>query len=362
MNVLVRADASLNIGSGHIARCMALADVLRNSGAQVSFACRLLPGHLLSRLQAQGFTVYGFPERYADEQPGADIEALLPWTADIDAMAQVLAPRQRFDWLIVDHYGLEAQWETAARRFAQQVMAIDDLANRPHAVDVLLDQNFSGTSQAYAPWIGPDCRTLFGPHFALLRDEFQRDPVVIRPRVKRVIVNFGGFDAAGQCWIAMQALLAYPELEVDFIAGIDNPDWFAMQALIEGRSNWRLQTQVSDFSLLMSQADLFMGAGGGTTWERAALGLPTLCVAVAANQKANAEQLAEAGAHLYVGTREQATVPALRQAVAQLLNNQNLRQRLASASRKLVDGKGARRVADVLAAAVPGDLRVNSDD
>ncbi len=354
MRVLIRADASLNIGSGHIARCMALADVLRNSGADVSFACRLLPGHLSSRLQAQGYTVHALPADYANEQPGIDIEALLPCQEDISALAQALPAQARFDWLIVDHYGLAADWETAARRFAPRVMAIDDLANRAHSADVLLDQNFSGTPQAYAPWLTAQCQALLGPHFALLREEFQREPIEIRPRVKRVIVNFGGFDAAGQSWIAMQALLAYPQLEVEFIAGIDNPDWLAMQALAEGRLNWRLQIQVSDFSRLMAEADLFIGAGGGTTWERAALGLPTICVAVAANQKANAEQLAEAGAHLYIGTREKFSVQTLRQAIDHLMNNPELRQSLASQSRKLVDGKGARRVAAVLAAAIPG--------
>ncbi|HEX8593321.1 MAG TPA: UDP-2,4-diacetamido-2,4,6-trideoxy-beta-L-altropyranose hydrolase [Pseudomonas sp.] len=352
MNVLIRADASLNIGTGHIARCMALADVLRSQGAQVSFACRLLPGHLSSRLETQGYRVFPLPERYPHEQPGSDIEAPLPFQSDIDALAA--ATQECFDWLIVDHYGLAADWEAAARRFAPRIMAIDDLANRRHEVDVLLDQNFSGSLRAYARWIGPDCQTLFGPHYALLRDEFQGEPVEIRAKVKRVIVNFGGFDAAGQSWIAMQALQIYPQLDVDFIVGIDNPDWTAMQAMANGRPNWRLQTLVSHFSRLMGEADLFIGAGGGTTWERAALGLPTICVAVAANQKANAEQLAEAGAHLYIGTREHASVERLRQAIDLLMNNQKMRQSLASQSRHLVDGKGTRRVAAVLTAAVPG--------
>jgi UDP-2,4-diacetamido-2,4,6-trideoxy-beta-L-altropyranose hydrolase len=294
------------------------------------------------------------PDRYPDEQPGIDIEALLPVQSDIDALAQALAGQEHFEWLIVDHYGLAAEWEVAARRFAPRVMVIDDLANRPHAADVLLDQNFSGTPQAYAPWIGAECQALLGPRFALLRDEFQRDPIRIQPRVKRVIVNFGGFDAAGQSWIAMQALQAFPLLDVEFIVGIDNPDWLALQALAEGHSHWHVQTQVNDFSRLMGEADLFIGAGGGTTWERAALGLPTICIAVAANQQANAEQLAQAGAHVYIGTRPQATIERLRQAIGELIDDQQGRQGLASVSRRLVDGKGAGRVAAVLTAAVPG--------
>jgi len=349
MRVLIRADASMRIGSGHIARCLTLAAVLRERGAEVAFACRLLPGQLLARIEGQGFKAYALPGFYAQEQDEGDIEALLPWQADIDALRDALGEEDRFDWLIVDHYALDRDWQTAARAFAKRIMAIDDLANRPHAVDLLLDQNFSAQPQAYAPWIDSQCLTLFGPHYALLRDEFQRPPIEIRPRVRRVIVNFGGFDAAEQTYNAMLALTTFSELEVDFVAGVDNPAWAAMQVLAAAHGNWRLHTLVDDFAGLMAQADLFIGAGGGTTWERAALGLPTLCISVASNQELNARLLADAGGHLYLGAHEQVSSEALRQAVQALcMSGQGVRQRMAGKSRELVDGKGAQRVADAL--------------
>jgi UDP-2,4-diacetamido-2,4,6-trideoxy-beta-L-altropyranose hydrolase len=350
MRALVRADASLAIGSGHITRCLTLANTLRSQGAEVVFACRELPGHLLERLREQGFSAYGLPGHYPDEALEADIESLLPWQADIDAMATALAAEAAFDWLIVDHYALDAHWQTLARRFAPRLMAIDDLANRRHAVDLLLDQNFSGTAQAYAPWIDKRCRTLLGPHYALMREAFQCEPVAIKPSVRRVIVNFGGFDAVGQTYEAMKAMTNFPRLEVDFVAGLGNPAWATMQALAEGRSNWRLQTHVSDFAPLMAEADLFIGAGGGTTWERAAFGLPTICVAVAANQQRNAELLAEAGMHLYLGTSQQVSVERFQQAIGLLVDNPWLRHSFARQSRQLVDGRGAQRVAEALLA------------
>ena len=350
MRVLIRADASLAIGSGHITRCLTLARMLRSQGAEVVFACRELPGHLLDRLREQGFTAYGLPARYANEPVAADIETLLPWQADIDAMVPALAAEAAFDWLIVDHYALDAEWQKAARQFAPRLMAIDDLANRRHAVDLLLDQNFSGTLQAYAPWVGKRCRLLLGPHYALMREAFQCEPVAIKAVVRRIIVNFGGFDAVGHTYEAMKALMNHPRLEVDFIAGLGNPAWATLQALAEGRSNWRLQTHVSDFAPLMAEADLFIGAGGGTTWERAAFGLPTICVAVAANQQRNAELLAEAGMHLYLGTTAQATVERLQQAIGVLVDNPWLRHSFARQSRQLVDGRGAQRVAEALLA------------
>ncbi|MDB5984741.1 MAG: pseG [Pseudomonas sp.] len=349
MKVLIRADASHAIGSGHIARCLTLATVLRDGGAEVAFACRLLPGHLLERLDAQGWQTYRLPASYGEEVATQDIEAALPWQADIAALHAQLGAGQAFDWIIVDHYGLDHQWQTAARQWAPRIAAIDDLANRRHAVDLLLDQNFSGTASAYAPWIDADCRTLFGPGFAMIRDEFRRDAIPINAQVRRVLVNFGGFDAAGETLKAMLALAAFEGLQVDFIAGTGNPEWARMQGMVEGRLDWRLQTHTEQFAELMAQADLFIGAGGGTSWERAALGLPTICIAVAGNQQPNAERLAEVGAHLYLGAREAVSVAALEHAIGSLLANQDLRASFAERSRQLVDGLGVQRVAAALA-------------
>lgn len=354
MRVLIRADASIAIGSGHIARCLTLANALRKDGAEVVFACRQLPGHLLQRLSDQGYLALGLPDRFPQGASGAGIEALLPWQADIEALASALGTRQRFDWLIVDHYGLDARWERAARQFADNLMAIDDLANRPHAVDVLLDQNYSAQAQdrPYAQWLEGACKTFLGPRFALMRDEFQCQPIVIKARVERVMVNFGGFDAARQVYATMLALSDFHDLQVDFVAGLHNPEWTAMSELAKARPNWRLHTLVSDFFGLMQQADLFIGAGGGTTWERAALGLPTICMTVAHNQQLNAQLLAQAGSHLYLGAHDTLDPQRLVDAVAVLRDNRELRQSLAERSRALVDGKGAQRLAVALAAPV----------
>jgi len=351
VRVLVRADASMTLGSGHIARCLTLANVLRQDGAEVVFACRELPGHLLQRLEDQGYLAHRLPGRYAQEQTGAHSETVLPWQADIEALNHALKDQSPFDWLIVDHYGLDARWERAARRFADRLMAIDDLANRPHAADVLLDQNYSAQAldRPYAQWLNDDCKAFLGPRFALLRDEFQCQPIAIKPRVERVLVNFGGYDNARQVHATMLALQGFDDLHVDFVAGQDNPEWAAMTELAKAHPRWRMHALVGDFFTLMQQADLFIGAGGGTTWERAALGLPTICVSVALNQQVNATLLAEAGAQLYLGAHESLDPQRLVQAIALLCANRELRQSFATASRALVDGKGARRMAVALA-------------
>ncbi|SDS62222.1 UDP-2,4-diacetamido-2,4,6-trideoxy-beta-L-altropyranose hydrolase [Pseudomonas granadensis] len=352
MRVLIRADASPTIGSGHIARCLTLARVLKQQGSHVAFACRRLPGHRLDALNAEGFETYALPERYRDEDPLQAIESMLPWQFDIDALGQLLDGQAEFDWIIVDHYGLDHHWQTAARRWAHRIAAVDDLATRRYSVDLLLNQNLSGLSENYAPLLPAGCRTLLGPRYAMLREEFDCAAIEIKPTARRVLVNFGGFDAAMQTHHAMLALADFNELQVDFVAGADNPAWGQMQTLAETRPNWRLHSFVSDFYQRMTEADLFIGAGGGTSWERAALGLPTICIAVSNNQQANGEVMAAAGAHVFLGAREQVSVEQLRDAVGFVGNNFFLRQSLAERSRQLVDGRGAERVAAALAGAV----------
>ena len=368
MRVLIRSDASPTIGSGHIARCLCLARVLRRQGSHVAFACRLLPGHRVEALRAEGFETFALPERYSDEDPQQAIESMLPWQVDIAALEPLLEHQPAFDWIIVDHYGLDHHWQTAARRWAPRIAVVDDLATRTYSADLLLNQNLSGTPEAYTSLLAPGCRTLFGPRFAMLRDEFCCPAIEIKPQARRVLVNFGGFDAAMQTYHAMQALADFVELEVDFVAGADNPAWAQMQVMAASRPHWRLHSFVSDFYRLMTEADLFVGAGGGTSWERAAMGLPTICIAVSNNQQANGEVMAAAGAHVFMGAREQVSVEQLRLAIGFVAGNQGLRQSLAQQSRLLVDGRGAQRVAATLAGAVlrmrpatPGDAQLLFD-
>jgi UDP-2,4-diacetamido-2,4,6-trideoxy-beta-L-altropyranose hydrolase len=352
MRILIRADASPTIGSGHIARCLTLARVLRGQGSHVAFACRCLPGHRLDALRAEGFETFALPERYVDEDPQQAIESMLPWQADIDALGMQLEGQAEFDWIIVDHYGLDHHWQTAARRWALRIAAVDDLATRRYSVDLLLNQNLSGLYENYQALLPEGCRTLLGPRYAMLREEFSCPAVDIKDRAQRVLVNFGGFDAVRQTHHAMLALADFADLQVDFVAGADNPAWAQMQALAETRPNWRLHRFVSDFYQRMTEADLFIGAGGGTSWERAAMGLPTICIAVSNNQQANGEVMAAAGAHVFMGAREQVSVEQLRNAIGFVTGNLYLRQSLAERSRRLVDGRGAERVAVALAGAV----------
>lgn len=330
MKVLIRADAGAAIGIGHVARCLTLAEVLVAHGAEVSFACRALPGHQLARIAEAGHEVFSLPADTADE--GAALQALLPAEAC-------------FDWLLVDHYQLDARWESAARRWARRIMAIDDLADRAHDCDLLLDQNFTASAALYHGLVPSACQILAGPRHALLRPAFRQLRPAAQNGSSRVLVSFGGFDQAGMTLRTLQALDGLDGVEVQCIAGQSSPDLTALQSLVAGHPGWELLNFVNDLPERMAAATLFVGAGGGTTWERAAIGLPSLCVAVAENQHANAEALASAGMHQYLGPAEQVAVAALHQAIAGLLGNLRQRQHFAARGMELVDGLGAQRVA-----------------
>ncbi|PHV12485.1 UDP-2,4-diacetamido-2,4,6-trideoxy-beta-L-altropyranose hydrolase [Chitinimonas sp. BJB300] len=348
MKVLIRADASLAIGFGHVARCLTLAQALRKGGAVVTFACRSLPGNALAQIAEQGFPAIGLPSHYPQDPVPSDIEASIDWQADFAAVQAAFTSQPAFDWLLVDHYGLDARWQQAARSMAGHIAVIDDLANRQHDADLLLDQNQTANTAAYARLIPAQCQALLGPHYALLRPEFTGEPIVIAPQIRHVVVSFGGVDAGGETFKALDALAAFPQLEVDIVAGAANPAWAQLQQRAAGQTLWRLHRFVSDFAALMREADLFIGAGGGTSWERAALGLPTICIAVAANQHANAEQLALMGVHRYLGLAETVSVQHLQQAIGEMSADINVRRGYAQHSRALVDGQGARRVAAAL--------------
>ncbi|WP_431483997.1 UDP-2,4-diacetamido-2,4,6-trideoxy-beta-L-altropyranose hydrolase [Pseudomonas solani] len=340
MRVLIRADASLRIGFGHVMRCLTLADALRDSGCEVLFACAAEPGNALQLIADRGFSTCALP--------GGDLrqsaEAPLPWAADIAALWVALDGAGTFDWCIVDHYGLGADWQRAVRARARQVMVIDDLANRDHDADLLLDQNLTASNRAYAGRLPAPCQSLLGTRFALLRPEFFGGPIELAGEARRVVVSFGGVDPTKETLKAMEALQGLPALEVDFVAGAANPAWDELVSRCEGQPNWRLHRHLNDFAELLRRADLCIGAGGATSWERAVLGIPTLCIALAENQRPNAEALAEAGAHLYLGESSAVTAADLRAAVQVLAGNLGLRRSLAARSRALVDGMGVGRV------------------
>ena len=300
--ILFRCDASLHIGSGHVMRCRTLARELRRRGAEITFLCRRQPGDLIELLEME-FHVLSLPEQQlasCEELEGRALYAAwLGCSQQQDASDCLAALKQaginNAKWLVVDHYGLDASWELAMREGLgseppPQLLVIDDLADRSHSCDLLLDQNFFGeaTERRYQGLIPQQCRQLLGPHYALLGPEYALLHPLVPPRteLRRVLVFFGGVDPDNCTGEAIKALMApeLAQLAVDVVLGLQCPHRQVVETLVAKRPHTTLHGPQPSLAGLIARADLAIGAGGATTWERACLGLPTLMVVIADNQ------------------------------------------------------------------------------
>jgi UDP-2,4-diacetamido-2,4,6-trideoxy-beta-L-altropyranose hydrolase len=332
-----RVDASLQIGTGHVMRCLTLAEELRRRGADTGFLCRSEPGNLNAFIASRGHHV----QILALEQDDAQQSSAY--------LGQALS-----DWVVVDHYALNRAWEEAVRPFARRILVIDDLANRRHDCDLLLDQNmYDGIEDRYGPLVPAHCRQLIGPRFALLRPEFAevRDRTARKAGpVARLLVSFGGVDVTNETARLIACLddLPPPPMALEVVIGPASPHCEQVKALASRRPAATVHVGTDRMAELMSRADAFIGAGGSTTWERFCLGLPSLVIAVAENQQATSQYLGKIGAIDYIGAALEIAEPALRAAVSRFLLDHEGRARMAALGMQLVDGLGANRVADCI--------------
>jgi UDP-2,4-diacetamido-2,4,6-trideoxy-beta-L-altropyranose hydrolase len=356
MNILFRVDASIAIGTGHVMRCRTLASTLKKHGADIQFIIRALPGHLEGMLTHDGFSVTLLPPPSPAGIEGNDYAAWLGVSQQEDAEQTIhLLKNQKFDWLIVDHYGLDRVWETHLRPYARKLMVIDDLANRPHECDVLLDQNYAvDGDDRYRTWVPERCELLQGPRYALLRPEYAQYRKTMAPRtgdIKRLFVFIGGADNANITGKVLAALSAAAliHLEADVVIGSSfiHKDEVTRQA--SARPNIHIHGPRPHLADLMAKADLAVGAGGGTTWERLCMGLPSLVMSIAENQVPACEALACSGLIRYLGDAHKLDATAIESALLEALAVPDQLHALANGNQALlVDGRGADRVAEAL--------------
>jgi UDP-2,4-diacetamido-2,4,6-trideoxy-beta-L-altropyranose hydrolase len=321
MHIVFRTDASLQIGSGHVMRCLTLAEGLAAQGATCQFICRQLEGNLIATIAQRGFAVTPLPTPSptddADESIKIDSYSRneykgwlgISYIKDAAQTAAALSTTQA-DWLVVDHYALDAQWENAMRPHTHKLMVIDDLANRPHQCDVLLDQNLGRQPQDYANLVSPHCKLLIGPQYALLRPEFaalrtyslQRRA---QPALRNLLITMGGVDqhnATGQVLDALQNCALPPGCRITVVMGLQAP-WLAQVQAQALRMPWPTEVlvNISDMAQRMAASDLAIGAAGSTAWERCHMGLPSLMVVLADNQQPACEALKHHQAALSIG-------------------------------------------------------------
>jgi len=354
MHVVFRVDSSAQIGSGHLIRCLTLANELRRCGSVVTFISREHEGDLLGRLEQEGHEVRKLLIPQNDISGLAGYEAWLGVTPEQDAIDTLaVLEGQHYDWLVVDHYALDHRWEKALRVNVDNIMVIDDLANRVHDCDLLLDQNYFGeeTDKRYEHQVSTSTQCLLGPKFALLQPEYAELRAALIPKsepVKRVLIFFGGVDSDNHMSKVLRALTC-PELNhlwVDVVVNSSNPNIRDLKKQVAERERVTLYQDLSTLAHVMMQSDLMIGAGGATTWERMCLGKASVITCVAENQQIFSQALSSEGYQVVLTADEANTSLGWRESILELINDSSKSKKMSEKAYQLVDGLGSRRVVD----------------
>jgi UDP-2,4-diacetamido-2,4,6-trideoxy-beta-L-altropyranose hydrolase len=331
----IRADASPEIGGGHVVRCLTLAGALADAGWHCAFAVgdatvNSVPGIAQVRII-----------RLAEPANAAALQAALPDGVDL---------------LVTDSYAIDARYEAACRLWARRILAIDDLANRAHDCDLLLDQTLARADSAYRPLVPATARLLLGSEYALLRPEFSalRDTAIASRGARtpsRILISAGLTDPTGASIALIKGTRAVAStIAIDVLIGSQCPNLVAIRDAA-AHANAELHVDARDVAGLMAKADLSLGAPGSTAWERCCLGLPSALVLLADNQRDNARALEAAGAATILGTRAELSPGLVARHLEDLLANPTRLAEMARHAAAVCDGDGARRVVAALEAA-----------
>lgn len=357
MIIAFRADASLSIGSGHIMRSLTLARELTLRGHSCIFICRDLPGAMIKEVAAE-FPLVVLPASDVPPPKGPPDHAAwaeVGWEQDA---AETLAAITKADWFVVDHYAFDAHWQRKVRFEGSRVMVLDDLADRPHACDLLLDQNLGRSLCDYDGLVPNGCIRLVGPRFALLRTEFkERRARALLARggreLRHVLITMGGIDQQGvtaRILASLRSAKLPQNTHITVIMGSRAPALDRVRAQA-ATMPWptTVMVDVRDMATWMEAADLAIGAGGSTSWERCALGLPSIVLKIAENQAGIVKALVDANAALYPGP---IAAPDFTLRLHETLSKASTQlDRLAHKSALICDGNGVARVVAALESA-----------
>lgn len=352
-SIIFRADASLQIGTGHVMRCLTLADALKAQGATCEFICREHPGNLIAYIQSKGYDAHSLSMGKTADTDLTHSKWLGSTQAqDAEACAPILNKLQP-DWLAVDHYALDTRWETKLAPYYQKLMVIDDLADRVHQCDVLLDQTYGRDEYDYVELVPNSCSLLCGSNYALLRPEFaelrayslQRRP---QPQLRRLLVTMGGVDKGNVTNRVLNCLRSChlpPDCEINVVVGSSSPNLAKIQSTSKTMP-WltKIHVGVNNMAELMAESDLAIGAAGATSWERCCLGLPTTMIVLAENQQKIAQELFKAGAAIELNIDRQEDCVEL---ISKALQT-NFLSEISQLASQITDGLGCQRVTAVM--------------
>jgi UDP-2,4-diacetamido-2,4,6-trideoxy-beta-L-altropyranose hydrolase len=349
MKIVFRVDSSLVMGYGHVMRCLTLAQALKENSVNVEFICRKHKGNLIDKISSNEFNVHELEVLEEIDDKLAHSHWLgATQQQDADDCIEILKA-EKIDWLIVDHYALDWQWQQELKPYYAKLMVIDDLADRKHLCDVLLDQTFGRSPQDYKELAPKSAQLLMGSKYALLRPEFEeyRQYSLNRRKdenFKKLLVNMGGTDSdniTGKIIERLQTAKLPKDVEITIVMGKTAPH---LARVIDSANKLpyrsEVKVDVDNMAELMANTDIAIGASGATTWERCCLGLPTIQLITAYNQEFIARKLNKINAIKLVEVDD---------VVENLENFQHWMKSTGESSSKVTNGSGINRVLGYLA-------------
>jgi len=339
MNIVFRVDSSIQIGSGHLMRCLTLADELAREGNSIVFICKELKGNLIQSIK---LPVISLPinKRFYSES----LHLSRPYSIQVeDAKQTIEAISDDIDLLIVDSYALDKVWHQELRPYTKKIMVIDDLANKSFDCDILLNQNAGSERLGYRDRVPKGCCLLLGLQYAMLRPEFlalRKRALAKRKKtqdIKNILVSMGGSDKKNVSYDILQRLSS--RFNVVVVLGLASVHKQMIVNYAKSK-NIKVIINADNMSELMLNADLSIGAGGSTSWERCCLGLPTLIYVLSENQKEIARELEQFGAAMLVRNLEHD--------LKALTSNLDIWKLMSDKSQSMCDGLGVKRISRVL--------------
>lgn len=362
MNIFFRVDASIEIGSGHVMRCLTLADELKSRGEKVIFITRAHKGNMGDAIKKRGYELCLLPAPADTYQIRKSDVRHAPWLGvswEQDAKeTSLMIGSSRPEWLIVDHYGIDSRWHKDLRNKGGRIMAIDDLADRKLDCDLILDQTYGRKVEEYRPWVSPYCKMMLGSSYALLRPqfaEFRHKATLKRKKfngINRILISMGGVDVDNVTTTVLNGLLMLNWEHIplfDVILSRHSPhlqqviERFEKQAL-----NISVSTDVTDMAERMLSADIAIGAGGSTSWERCCLGLPSLIITTASNQAYAVKQLQAQGSIISIGRHSEDTAEMVFNSVTKLIDDIEMWYRMVEKAFNITSGLGASLISSAL--------------
>jgi UDP-2,4-diacetamido-2,4,6-trideoxy-beta-L-altropyranose hydrolase len=362
MKVVIRVDASQKIGLGHVMRCLALAEGLYDKGATINFIIRDYSENLNKYIKSKGFKVNLLPKliKTKSQKELIGYEQWLGTRQEIDADYTIhKLIGEKIDWLIVDHYALDCIWEKKLKPHTKNIMVIDDLANRIHDCDILLDQTFGRNKLDYKQLVPSYCQLLLGSKNALLRPDFKKFRSSALQRRKRyssicnILVSMGGMDEENITLRVLDALSLIqwkttPTINIVLTAGAPYLQ-IVNDSLHKYDFSIRLLVDVNNMAELMLESDIAIGAGGSTSWERCCLALPTVLIILSENQQEVGKNLAEARAVVTLQKNDKMEKD-IKQSIMSLIQDKNYYIEMCNNASKICDGSGVKRAFESIVA------------